>query len=39
MKAIAEKIKNKNATKEEINSFLKEFSRILLEIKNDLSTK
>jgi hypothetical protein len=37
MKEIAEKIKNKTATEEEILAFTKEFNSILSEVKDDLS--
>ena len=37
MLEIAEKIKNKTATKEEILSFTKEFNNLLEEMKGDLS--
>lgn len=37
MLEIAEKIKNKTATEEEIASFIKEFTELLKGIKDDLS--
>lgn len=39
MLAIAEKIKNKTATEKEIADFLKEYKKLLTEIKEDLSTE
>ncbi len=39
MLVIADKIKNKTATKEEIASFLKEYNKLLTEIKEDLVAK
>ncbi len=39
MLEIAEKIKNKTATQEEVASFTKEFSKLLKEIKDDLITE
>lgn len=39
MLAIAEKIKSKTATKEEILAFTKEFTKLLSEIKKDLKTE
>ena len=39
MLEIAAKIKNKTATEEEIAAFLKEYNKLLTEIKEDLSTE
>lgn len=39
MLVIAEKIKNKTATKEEIADFLEEYNKTLEEIKKDLETE
>ncbi len=39
MLVIADKIKNKTATKEEITAFLEEYNKTLKEIKEDLEAK
>lgn len=39
MVTIAEKIKDKTATNEEITAFLKEYNKLLTEIKDDLIAK